>query len=235
MTKEIVSLRKEIKYTIPLEKALMVKQRLDGLMARDSHCADGFYMVRSVYFESVHDTDFAQKLSGVSVRKKVRLRIYDDDTSLCKLEIKQKNGDWQQKHSFIIERADAEALSRGNYGVLQYYFDSTKTGIEAYSIMVQGCYRPVVQIAYDRIAYRYPMYDTRVTLDMNIRASESNLDIFSREVNYTPIQYENVVLEIKYSGKLMGFISDTLAQFDLTQGAYSKYCSGRKVHYDFNY
>lgn len=235
MNGEIVSLRKEIKYRIPLEKALMVKNCLDRLMEKDSHCTGGSYMVRSVYFESIHDTDFAQKLSGANVRKKVRLRIYDDDMSLCKLEIKQKNGDWQQKHSFMIERADAEALTQGNYSVLQHYFDSTRTGIEAYSIMVQGCYRPVVQIAYDRIAYKYPRYDTRVTLDMNIRASESNLDIFSQEVNYTPIQYENVVLEMKYSGKLMGFLSDTLAQFNLTQGAYSKYCSGRKVHYDFNY
>lgn len=235
MNREMISLRKEIKYTVPLEKAHMIKNCLDRLMEKDSHCTDGFYTVRSVYFESVHDTDFAQKLSGANSRKKVRLRIYDNDMSLCKLEIKQKNGDWQQKHSFVIEREDAEALSQGNYGVLQHYFDSTKTAIEGYSIMVQGCYRPVVQIAYDRVAYRYPMYDTRVTLDMNIRASESNLDIFSSEVNYTPIQYEYVVLEIKYSGKLMGFISNTLAQFNLTQGAYSKYCSGRKVHYDFNY
>ena len=101
--------------------------------------------------------------------------------------------------------------------------------------MAQGLYRPVVQIAYDRLAYKYPMYDTRVTLDMNVRSSESNMDIFSQDVQYTPILRENVVLEVKYSGKPMGFLSALLSQFHLTQGAYSKYCAGRPVYYDFDY
>ena len=84
-------------------------------------------------------------------------------------------------------------------------------------------------IEYDRLAYQYPLYDTRVTLDMGIRSTEANLNIFSSEVNYTPIMCETAVLEIKYSGKCMGFLKDALGQFDLTQNSYSKYCSGRKV------
>lgn len=101
--------------------------------------------------------------------------------------------------------------------------------------MTQGRYRPAVIIEYDRLAYRYPMYDTRITLDMNIRSSESNLNLFSQNIAYTPVLYENVVLEIMYSGKFMGFISDALSGFELMQNAYSKYCSGRRNFYDFNY
>ena len=101
--------------------------------------------------------------------------------------------------------------------------------------MAQGQYRPVVQVAYDRLAYRYPMYDTRITLDSNVRASESNMDLFSSEIRYTPVMRENVVLEVKYSGKMMGFLSAMLSQFHLTQGTYSKYCAGRQAYYDFNY
>lgn len=235
MNQEILSLRKEIKYVVPVDKAHRIKDRLDSLLARDSHCQDGAYTVRSLYFESVNNMDFAQKIAGANVRKKIRLRVYNQDASLCKLEIKQKTGDWQTKHSLLISEEDARALCSGNYSVLQHYFDSGKAGIEAYCIMVQGCYRPVVLVEYDRIAYRYPLYDTRVTLDMNVRSCESCMDLFASQVNYTPILYEDVVLEVKYSGKLMGFVSDTLAQFGLKQGAYSKYCSGRKVYCDFNY
>lgn len=192
-------------------------------------------MVSSLYFDSVNNIDFSEKLSGVINRKKVRLRIYNGDASLCKLEIKQKSDDRQQKLGFIISEADARALSHGEYHVLKKYFDISENSLRAYSIMEQGQYRPAVQVAYDRLAYKYPMYDTRVTIDMNVRSTESNLDLFSSFVPYTPIMQESAVLEIKYSGKMMGFLSAILAQFHLTQGTYSKYCAGRRVYYDFNY
>ncbi len=235
MDRELYSLRKEIKYIVPLGKALAIGEQLDRLLQRDEHCADGPYLVRSLYFDSVNQIDFAQKLAGVLDRKKVRLRIYDGDASLCKLEIKQKTDDRQQKLSLLVSPSDAAQLSRGNIKVLQNYFDDSPTSLKAYGIMAQGLYRPVAQIAYDRLAYKYPMYDTRITLDMNVRSSESNLDLFSPDVCYTPIMRESAVLEVKYSGKLMGFLSALFAQFHLTQGAYSKYCAGRPIFYDFNY
>lgn len=235
MEKELTSLRKEIKYVVPLGKALALRDRLDSLLERDSHCINGPYSVRSLYFDSVNNIDFAEKLAGVMDRKKVRLRIYDGDASLCKLEIKQKSGDRQQKLSLIVSEADARELAGGNIRALRKYFDSAETGLRAYGIMAQGQYRPVAQIEYDRLAYRYPMYDTRITLDMNVRSSESNMDLFSSEVRYTPVLREKAVLEVKYSGKLMGFLSALFAQFHLTQGTYSKYCAGRQVYYDFNY
>lgn len=232
---EIVSLRKEIKYIVPLEKAIILKTQLDKLLPRDDYCLDGAYSVRSLYFESINNIDFAEKLAGADIRKKIRVRIYNSDSSFCKLELKQKNGDWQQKYSFIISENDVKDLSLGNYGILKSYFDSAGISQKVYGIMVQGRYKPVVQIEYDRFAYRYSMYDTRITLDMNIRTSEANIDIFSSKIHYIPVMCENVVLEVKYSGKLMGFISDMLSQFDLTQSSYSKYCFGRRIYYDFNY
>lgn len=235
MEKEICSLRKEIKYVVPLGKALAIRDQLDRLLERDAHCANGPYLVRSLYFDSVNNIDFAEKLAGVVDRKKVRLRIYDGDASLCKLEIKQKYDDRQQKLSLIVSEPDARELSRGNIKVLRNYFNSAETAVKAYGIMMQGRYRPVAQIEYDRLAYRYPMYDTRITLDMNVRSSESNMDLFASDVCYTPVMRENVVLEVKYSGKLMGFLSSIFAQFHLTQGTYSKYCAGRQIYYDFNY
>lgn len=235
MQDALFTLRKEIKYVIPLYKALLIRNCLDNLLIRDGHGVNGVYSVRSLYFDSVNNIDFAQKLAGISNRKKVRARIYDGDTSLCKLELKEKKGDLQHKQSFLLSKADIDEISCGNYSVLKNYFDDVETSIKAYSIMEQGKYRPVVLIEYDRMAYQHPMYDTRITLDMNIRSTESNLNIFASQINFTPILYEDVILEIKYNGKLMGFLSDILTQFNLTQSAYSKYCSGRKVYYDFNY
>lgn len=232
---ELYSQRKEIKYIVPLGRALAIGEQLDRLLQRDEHCADGPYLVRSLYFDSANQIDFAEKLAGVINRKKVRLRSYDKEASLCKLEIKQKTDDRQQKLSLMISASDAAEISHGNITVLKKYFDTSETSLKAYGIMAQGLYRPVAQIAYDRLAYKYPMYDTRITLDMNVRSSESNLDLFSPDVRYTPIMREDAVLEVKYSGKPMGFLSALFAQFHLTQGTFSKYCAGRPVYSDFNF
>lgn len=235
MDKEIFSLRKEIKYIIPIQKAQLIKDCMDRILTKDSHCTEGVYSVRSLYFDSVNNIDFSEKLAGISDRKKVRIRIYNGDVSLCKLEIKEKRGEWQQKQSLLLRENDAKEISRGNYDVLRNYFYDTQTGINMYSVMELGGYTPVVLVEYDRQAYQYPLYDTRITLDSNVRSTESNLDIFSSQINYSPIMYGYVILEIKHNGKLMGFLSDALAQFNLIQSAYSKYCAGRRVYCDFNY
>ena len=227
--------RKEIKYEISLQKALLIEKRLTGLLARDAYCGDDYYSVQSLYFDSVNNADFAEKLAGIHDRKKIRIRTYNRDTSLCKLEIKEKHGDLQYKQNFIISPIDVKEISHGNYSVLKKYFDRTETSVKTYSIMESGHYRPVVLIEYDRTAYQFPMYNTRITLDKNIRSSETNLDILTCNGLYAPVMEQDVVLEIKYSDKLMGFISDVLVQFDLTQGSYSKYCAGRRIYYDFNY
>lgn len=235
MSGELSAFRKKIKYVVPLAKILAIRSCLDNFMARDDYCTEDAYSIRSVYFESINNLDFAQKIEGIDVRKKIRLRIYNCDESLCKLELKQKNGDWQHKQSLVLSKGDAEALCTGRYEILAKYFQNSETAVKAYNIMRIGCYRPVVMIEYDRLAYQYPLYDTRITLDRNIRSTEANFNIFSSDANFTPIMYKAAVLEIKYSGKCMGFVKDVLCQFDLTQNSYSKYCSGRKVYYDFDY
>lgn len=232
MHKEFTAFRNEIKYVVPIEKAVYIREHFDNLLERDGYCVNGAYSVRSVYFEAIDGRDFFDKLAGVNIRKKVRLRIYNNDKALCKLEIKQKYGELQRKDSMIIDSGDVNELLDGKFDVLKKYFNDTETSVKAYGLMVQGCYRPVVQIEYDRLAYKYPMYDTRITLDMDIRSSETNMNIFSRKINLTPIMPESVVLEVKFNKKIMGFISDMLEQFGLTQESYSKYCFGRQVYYN---
>lgn len=228
-----MALRREIKYVVPVWTAHSIEQKLDRVLARDSHGMDGVYTVRSLYFDTVDNMDFWDKIAGTEQRKKIRLRIYDTDGSLCKLESKQKYGDLQKKDSFIIDRSDAYRLSCGEIGVLRDYFADSTASVDLYAAMSRDCYRPSVQIEYDRIAYQYSLYDTRITLDWNVRASEADRNIFSPDIMFMPLMPEQVILEVKYNEKIMGFITDILESFDLTQESYSKYCFGRRVYYDF--
>jgi hypothetical protein len=69
MGRELYSQRKEIKYIVPLDKALAVGEQLDRLLQRDEHCMDGPYLVRSLYFDSVNQIDFAEKLAGMELEQ----------------------------------------------------------------------------------------------------------------------------------------------------------------------
>ncbi len=80
--------RHEIKYIISYSEFLYLRKKLDDLLEIDRNQLG--YMIRSMYFDSINDDDYYEKLSGEVNRKKIRLRIYDKEGGLVKLEIKQK-------------------------------------------------------------------------------------------------------------------------------------------------
>ena len=80
--------RHEIKYIISYSEFLYLRKKLDDLLEIDRNQLG--YMIRSMYFDSINDDDYYEKLSGEVNRKKIRLRIYDKEGELVKLEIKQK-------------------------------------------------------------------------------------------------------------------------------------------------
>ncbi len=121
MSSDYSLLRKEIKYIIPLQKAMSIKNSLDNLLPKDKYNENGIYTVKSLYFDSVNNIDFSEKLAGTEIRKKVRLRTYNENDSLCKMELKEKTGDWQQKQGFLVTKPDVEELVHGNYSILKRY------------------------------------------------------------------------------------------------------------------
>lgn len=219
--------RNEDKYIIGTEKAIQIKNKLLGIMKEDIHSSNQQgYKVKSLYFDSIDNEDFYTKLAGTEVRKKIRLRVYDEDDDVCKLEIKKKNGNLSNKVSILLRTEDAKKIIMGNYGILTKYFDSPEA-VYVYNLMISKCYRPVALIEYDRIAFTSSINNIRVTLDMNVRSSETNFNIFEKNIITTPVFYNQTILEIKYDGKLLGYISDILKQFHLTKTSISKYCIGR--------
>ena len=233
MKKELCVYRREIKYIIPLSEVYDIKNKLDCALNKDSHYDDKPYKVRSLYFDSLGNRDFHDKLAGVENRRKFRLRIYGQDESVCKLEKKEKMGILQSKKSLFLNRDDAELCSKGEFEVLKKYFSESPFAVSAYSELTMNCYKPACLVEYDRCAYIHPLYDTRVTLDMNIRSEEVNLGLFS---NIKGISVENkiAILEYKYSGEPVDYISQLLSSFGLEQSSYSKYCNGRSLYYSLN-
>ena len=217
--------RHEYKYAISYEEMLGLRQKLNELLDIDRDYNG--YIVRSLYFDSINDIDYYEKLDGVINRKKIRLRIYEPNSKKVKLELKSKYDYHQQKESLLITSEDAKNIINENYGVLLGYKEDIASKI--YSILTMNCYKPKVIIEYQRIAYT-TRNGTRITFDYNIRKSDQVDNFFDKDINYlelTPPQ--NIVLEIKFDRFLEPYISNVLNQYIARKESISKYVMGRNV------
>lgn len=220
-------LRSELKYWISYRDSLLLQKELGELLMPDSYSQDGFYRVKSLYFDSINQKDYVEKLDGVEERRKIRMRIYDEDSDTVKLECKQKKGSLQHKESLLISREDAVRYMEGDYGTLLDYEE--ELAWKLYCDMTLGCYRPAVIIEYERCAYMYGEYNTRITIDRHVRSSELSLDLFDKELSWVNTIEDAVILEVKYNEKLIEPIRRILAKYHLTNVSVSKYGSGRPV------
>ena len=88
---------------------------LGQVMREDPHNGVHGYRIRSLYFDTVYDEDYHEKLAGIETRRKIRLRCYDPAAGYAMLEMKQKQGASQLKRSLRVTREVAQRLITGDY------------------------------------------------------------------------------------------------------------------------
>lgn len=219
--------RNEQKYLISYPDAARLKTWLSAFLRSDEHGVQGSYRVKSLYYDTPDGRDYREKLDGLEKRQKLRLRVYDEEQPAAKLELKRKNGALQHKISLEVSRADAKILAEGIYTPLFSY--RGEDAMRFYAMFSLRRYRPAVIIEYDRTAFSYRDFDVRLTFDSHIRSSETNLDLYERNLPWTPLFQDAVILEVKFNRVLPGFIQKLLQPYHLTAISFSKYCSGRPV------
>ena len=95
--------RSELKYWISYQDSLLLQDEMAKLLSYDSYSENGFYRVKSLYFDSINNIDYMEKLAGTEKRK-IRLRIYDEDADFAKLELKQKEGAYPAKEKLASDK-----------------------------------------------------------------------------------------------------------------------------------
>ncbi len=221
-------LRQEKKYLLSIEQTEGMRRSLGRVLEEDAHARQGGYLVRSLYFDTPDDTDFREKSDGIGERRKIRLRIYDPGDKNAKLELKEKTGDFQRKRSLTVSREEAEQMMEGNYTSLLLREDAFAQ--DMYLTMQEKAYRPRCVVEYDRSAWLVRENDIRITLDANIRATESHLDLFSRNLLTYPVSERGITtLEVKFNHFLLSYVRDLLALHGQPQVSASKYCMARSI------
>lgn len=221
-------MRQEKKYAINQLDSLRIRSRLKPVMMADAHNDAEGYLIRSLYFDTPDNQDFTDKLNGLELRRKIRLRAYGPEDTFASLEMKQKEGPYQKKRSLRIAREDALRLCQGDYLPLLHYGDPFAG--ECYGLMTCRCYRPKTIVVYRREAYIARENHIRVTLDREISATESSFNVFAETLPLYPVMDRSqLVLEVKYNGFLLSYIKDLLDTVNRPELSVSKYCLARSL------
>lgn len=220
-----MNFRHEWKHEITAYDRYMLRLRLGAVCRPDSHAKDGKYTIRSLYFDDASDTALREKLDGVSVREKFRLRCYGGDTSLIHLEKKSKFSALGTKSTAAVTREEVSALLKGD---LTWMMDAERPLVcELYTKMVTQGLRPKTIVDYTREPFIYDPGNVRVTMDYNIRTGLGGTDFLSMDCITVPVPDDPIILEVKWDGFLPGIIRDAVQLTGRHTGAYSKYAACR--------
>lgn len=222
--------RFEMKYQIPLPL-------IDGLIPEflkymdfDQHAEgepDHAYRVHSLYYDSAGLDCYYQKLAGVKVRKKLRIRFYDADLkpeTIVFLEIKRKYDMVVIKDRFALTYKDCDNLLRFNKMPQHFLVDNDKKEalneflwLKTYNGMV-----PQIMVSYQRKALMSKVdSDFRVTLDFGIKTHPA--DWVTDQKRYLPVFPGTAILEVKFNNVMPAWFHQIIQRYNLTQQPFSKY------------
>lgn len=221
--------RQEIKYPVSVLEFKKLERKLALCLSRDPYTGPGgFYRVRSLYFDTPLENDRNAVLTGQQKRHKIRLRIYSPEDQTAKLELKAKEGRIQKKISVTVSKEEACRIAAGDYSCLEGM--DSPAAKHLYLELTAGAYRPRVLVEYCRSAYCLTARDIRVTFDYNAGASRSNLDLFSRNVCWTPLRPAGTgVLEVKFNSIMLTYVEELLKDVEVLPSANGKYIQACKI------
>lgn len=197
---------------------------LRGLLPYDAHAGgNGGYHIRSLYFDDLYQTAYRQKMAGVEVRKKYRVRIYNCAPGPIALECKHKNGAYIYKESVPLTAAEYTALCRGDCRFLLGKAQpmAARFFVESRAAVL----RPRVIVAYDREAFVNDVSTVRITFDKDITAMDPGQDLFDpRAAGYHVLPPGQMILEVKFTGILPEYIQTIFHAYSFVRTSASKFC-----------
>lgn len=222
--------RNEYKHIINKNHAAVLKSRLKTLLKTDPFAdQNGDYFIRSLYFDTYEDKSLYEKLNGVPLRHKYRIRFYNHDASVIKLENKLKKFNSATKMITNLTKEEVEKIFDRQYDFLKSSGDPVKTAFWQ-ELNSEGLI-PKTVVDYIRTPFIYPHGNVRITIDSNIRSPVGKVemtDFFDPNMPTVSVfPDERCVLEVKYDEFLPDFIRKMIQTEGIMTSSMSKYASCR--------
>jgi len=225
--------RYELKYIISSEVAHAIEGKLTGYCEHDAHGREGCYINETLYFDSPALDFYFQKVEGIKLRRKVRIRRHGDagPWERAFVEIKRRNGQYIEKSRFslpapllplLFDRSQRQAICDSlTPGEVQVYNE-----VSALSRLLH--LRPIIFIRYQRKAF-WAKGDERlrITFDSNISYDVANHDCLSPLTNTQPLlEGDQIVMEVKANGRIPFWVLELIKECGCRMVRFSKYCLG---------
>lgn len=217
--------RHEWKHEILYVDMLSLRSRLSAILQQDSHAVNGRYKIRSLYFDNLRDKALLEKINGVNIREKFRVRYYNDDLSFILLEKKSKAGGLCSKEQAVITLEEARLIANKDMESLS---KSEKPLVKelCYKMRTEGL-EPKTIVDYIREPFVYAPGNVRVTLDYDIRTGLTGTDFLSPDCVMVPAGNAPIILEVKWDEFLPAVIRDLVQVPGTHTSAFSKYAACR--------
>ncbi len=217
--------RHEVKHEINNFDMLLLRQRLRAVMSPDAYASGGKYKIRSLYFDTPDDKALREKLDGMMLREKYRLRVYNGDYSFIRLERKFKCGELSSKDSAVLTEEQTRAVLEGDIDELA---ESPCDMIREFCRRVKyDRLSPKSLVDYTREPFVFAPGNVRVTLDHSIRTALKCTEFFDPNCISVPVPDSPCILEVKWDDFLPDIIRNAIQLDNRCASAYSKYAASR--------
>jgi len=177
--------------------------------------------VNSLYFEDFKFSSVKDNISGISKRKKLRLRWYDKDNTSPSLEIKKRLGRIGNKIKIKTSFINGDEVEKMNSNEIKKVLNRNLNNKNQF--LIDPNLHPLLLVRYDR-EYFISSQGLRLTIDKNI--CFSSVSKFNSIKTKKKFNYNKKIVEIKFPIEQKQTLIKILKKTDLIPTRHSKYLVG---------
>ena len=227
--------RYEFKYILNKKISDQIEKEARNFMIYDGHVKkklNNKYFVRSLYFENNFSSNFYEKVDGMQIRRKYRLRTYSnffDPKVPIFFEVKGRISERTYKkriniknkylNLFLSQSQNFNLLNLypNNKMIINFIFDSFRKNL-----------KPLILVDYKRRPYinKFGLY-FRLTFDTNLLSSKTN-NLFSNDKysSWLECKAGYTILEVKFDRSIPAWFHRIIQCYDLKRKSISKFVLG---------
>ena len=227
--------RYEFKYILNKKTSDQIEKEAQNFMIYDGHVKkelNNKYFVRSLYFENNFSSNFYEKVDGMKIRRKYRLRTYSnffDPKVPIFFEVKGRISERTYKkrinvknkylNLFLSQSQNFNLLNLypNNEMIINFIFDSFRKNL-----------KPLILVDYKRRPYinKFGLY-FRLTFDTNLLSSKTN-NLFSNDKysSWLECKAGYTILEVKFDRSIPAWFHRVIQCYNLKRRSVSKFVLG---------
>ena len=227
--------RYEFKYILNKKISDQIEKEARNFMIYDGHVKkelNNKYFVRSLYFENNFASNFYEKVDGMKIRRKYRLRTYSnffDPKVPIFFEVKGRISERTYKkriniknkylNLFLSQSQNFNLLNLypNNEIIINFIFDSFRKNL-----------KPLILVDYKRRPYinKFGLY-FRLTFDTNLLSSKTN-NLFSNDKysSWLECKAGYTILEVKFDRSIPAWFHRIIQCYNLKRKSISKFVLG---------